>query len=50
MVFVAWRGWYLFRLVAGGKPAVPNRMQDVGAQIKAELTDVNKSLTCVPKP
>jgi Fe-S oxidoreductase len=36
---VAWRGLFLFRLVANGKPA-PGRMTNVGAQLKAELLDV----------
>src|SRR6202035_1602898 len=36
---VAWRAWFLFRLVSTGKPA-PGRMTDIGAQLKAELLDV----------
>jgi Fe-S oxidoreductase len=39
LVVVGWRALFLFRLVAGGKPA-PGRMKDVGAQLKAELLDV----------
>ena len=39
LVIVLWRVWFLFRLLANGKPA-PGRMKDVGAQIKAELLDV----------
>ncbi len=36
---VAWRAWFLFRLVSTGQPA-PHRMTHVGAQLKAELMDV----------
>ena len=36
---VAWRAWFLFRLVSTGRPA-PGRMRHVGAQLKAELMDV----------
>ena len=36
---MARRAWYLFRLVATGRPA-PGRMRHVGAQLKAELMDV----------
>ena len=39
LLLVARRAWYLFRLVATGRPA-PGRMRNVGAQIKAELMDV----------
>ncbi len=39
LIIVAWRGWFLFRLVSTGKPA-PGRMRDLPAQIKAELMDV----------
>jgi Fe-S oxidoreductase/TM2 domain-containing membrane protein YozV len=39
LALVAWRGSFLFRLVANGKPA-PGRMTNVGAQLKAELMDV----------
>jgi Fe-S oxidoreductase len=39
LALVLWRGQFLFRLISGGKPA-PDRMKDVGAQIKAELLDV----------
>jgi Fe-S oxidoreductase len=39
LALVAWRGSFLFRLVANGKPA-PGRMTNVGAQVKAELMDV----------
>jgi Fe-S oxidoreductase len=37
---VVWRGWFLFRLVSSGPPAVPPRMRDIPAQLKAELLDV----------
>jgi Fe-S oxidoreductase/TM2 domain-containing membrane protein YozV len=37
--FVAWRALFLFRLVTTGQPA-PGRFADIGAQIKAEMTDV----------
>jgi Fe-S oxidoreductase len=40
LVFVTRRAWFLFSLVSNGKPAAPERMKDVAAQIKAELTDV----------
>jgi Fe-S oxidoreductase len=36
---VAWRGWFLYRLVASGRPA-PGRMRDWPAQLKAEVLDV----------
>ncbi len=39
LALVAWRGSFLFRLVANGQPA-PGRMTNVGAQVKAELMDV----------
>jgi Fe-S oxidoreductase len=39
LVFVAWRALFLFRLVGSGQPA-HGRFAKVGAQIKAELTDV----------
>jgi Fe-S oxidoreductase len=39
LALVAWRGWFLFRLVANGKPA-PGRMTNVWAQVQAELVDV----------
>ena len=39
LIIVAWRGWFLFRLVSTGKPA-PGRMRDLPAQLKAELMDV----------
>jgi len=39
LVVVARRAWFLFRLVANGKPD-PGRMTDIGAQVKAELMDV----------
>ncbi len=39
LALVAHRAWFLFRLVATGRPA-PGRMRDVGAQLKAELMDV----------
>ena len=40
LVIVGWRALFLFRLVSNGRPAVPNRMKDVVAQLKAELADV----------
>jgi Fe-S oxidoreductase len=36
---VVWRGWFLYRLVASGRPA-PGRMRHWPAQLKAELLDV----------
>ncbi|MGH9055202.1 MAG: heterodisulfide reductase-related iron-sulfur binding cluster, partial [Acidimicrobiales bacterium] len=39
LVLVGWRSWWLFRLVATGRPA-PGRMRDIPAQIKAEILDV----------
>jgi Fe-S oxidoreductase len=39
LALVGWRAWFLFRLVATGRPA-PGRMRDVPAQLKAELLDV----------
>ncbi len=39
LALVAWRGSFLFKLVANGKSA-PGRMTNVGAQVKAELMDV----------
>ena len=37
---VVWRAWFLYRLVSSGPPAVPPRMRDIPAQLKAELLDV----------
>jgi Fe-S oxidoreductase/TM2 domain-containing membrane protein YozV len=39
ILFVAHRGWFLYRLVATGKPS-PGRFRNVPAQIKAEILDV----------
>ena len=39
LLLVLQRSWFLFRLIANGKPA-PGRMKDVGAQLKAEILDV----------
>ena len=39
LAFVLRRSRFLFRLVSTGKPA-PDRMKDVWAQVKAEITDV----------
>ncbi len=38
-VFVARRAWWLYQLVASGKPS-PGRFRNVPAQLKAELADV----------
>ncbi|MDQ2754221.1 MAG: Fe-S oxidoreductase, partial [Actinomycetota bacterium] len=39
LLFVARRGWFLYRLVATGTPA-PGRFRNAPAQLKAELADV----------
>ncbi|HEX2419705.1 MAG TPA: Fe-S oxidoreductase, partial [Micromonosporaceae bacterium] len=38
-VIAARRGWWLFQLVKSGRPA-PGRLQDLGARIRAEVTEV----------
>ena len=41
MVAIAGRRFFwLFRLIAAGQPAVPNRMKDLPKRIKAELVEV----------
>ena len=43
LALVVWRGWFLYRLVASGPAAVPPRMRDVPAQLKAELLEVREA-------
>ena len=49
LAVVAWRARFLFNLVSNGKPA-PGRMDDVPAQIKAELMDVFGQRKLLKKP
>jgi Fe-S oxidoreductase len=49
LVVVAWRGQFLIRLLAAGKPA-PGRITNVPAQIKAELQDVFAQRKLLKRP